>query len=72
VWNSDKESEYPLMNALLAVFLGLFGSGAATLDNTLGFNYPTAETFVVAGGGCYRRLGGLLLGSGGQTEVHTT
>jgi putative oxidoreductase len=71
VWNSNRGFEYPLMNALLSAFLGLFGPGAAALDTTLGFNYPTMEVFVIAlAVVVVGVLGGLLLGSLSQTEVH--
>ena len=71
VWNSNRGFEFPLMNALLAAFLGLFGPGAAALDTTLGFNYPTMVTFVIAlAVVVVGVLGGLLLGGASQTEVH--
>jgi putative oxidoreductase len=71
VWNSNRGFEFPLMNALLAAFLGLFGPGAAALDTTLGFNYPTMVTFVIAlAVVLVGVLGGLILGGASQTEVH--
>lgn len=48
LWNTKGGIEFPLMIAILAAFLGLFGPGALALETLLGLAYPKYLTFLVA------------------------
>jgi len=48
LWNSKGGIEFPLMLAIQAAFLGLFGPGALALDSLLDLAYPKSLTFLVA------------------------
>lgn len=48
LWNQNRGFEYPLVNLLVAAFLGLFGPGAYALERTLKLSYPTDLVFVIS------------------------
>ena len=48
LWNQNRGIEYPLVNLLVAAFLGLFGPGTYALDRTLKMNYPVDLVFVIS------------------------
>lgn len=48
LWVTNNGFEYPLVNALVAAFLGLFGPGQYALDAYLNIAYPMPQTFYIA------------------------
>ncbi|HSB66177.1 MAG TPA: DoxX family protein [Anaerolineales bacterium] len=48
IWNQSGGFEYPLVNALIAAFIGLFGPGVYALDKFLKMSYPTNLVFVIS------------------------
>lgn len=48
LWNQNGGYEYPLVNLLLAAFIGLFGPGAYALDSYLKLDYPLDLVFVIS------------------------
>lgn len=48
LWNQNRGIEYPLVNLLLAAFLGLFGPGAYSLEQYLKLSYPVHLVFVIS------------------------
>jgi predicted lysophospholipase L1 biosynthesis ABC-type transport system permease subunit len=48
LWNQNRGFEYPLVNLLVAAFLGLFGPGTYALERTLKLSYPMDLAFVIS------------------------
>jgi putative oxidoreductase len=47
-WNSNRGFEFPLLNLLLAAFVGLYGPGLFSLDQALRLSFPMPWTFLAA------------------------
>ncbi len=48
VWNQNRGFEYPLVNLLVAAFIGLFGPGAFALERVMKLSYPVDLAFVIS------------------------
>lgn len=48
LWVTQNGFEYPLANALIALFIGLAGPGRYALDTALNLRYPMPLTFLIA------------------------
>ena len=48
LWNQNRGFEYPLVNLVVAAFLGLFGPGAYALERYLRLSYPVDWAFVIS------------------------
>jgi len=48
LWVTQNGFEYPLVNAFIALFIGLVGPGRYALDTVLNIRYPMPLTFLIA------------------------
>lgn len=48
LWNQNRGIEYPLVDLLVAAFLGLFGPGMFSLDQILKLSYPGDLVFAIS------------------------